>query len=103
MGEAKRRLEMEPGRRERMTLIGQKGCRNCSHHRQDGQQLYCGLNPPAAYPIFGPPPGPMKPPTIAWVSTQPPVSPDMYCSHHAYLKAYDAFDQAAKGAETASA
>lgn len=79
-----------------MTLIGQKGCRNCAHHRQDGKQLFCGLYPPSVFPMMGQP-GP-KGPSVGWLSTQPPVSPEMYCSQHSYVKAYDQFDESVKQA-----
>jgi hypothetical protein len=76
-----------------MTLIGKKGCRNCAHHFVDRENLMCRRYPPAAHPVVVL--TPKGPSVAAWTSSFAPVTAEMICGEHSYIKAYDERDASA--------
>ena len=72
-------------------MIKAEGCKNCKHRIEENGQLFCAFYPPTAAAIITPPArgNEAAGPGIGWVSSFPPVPPDLKCGQyvHGILKA----------------
>ena len=72
-----------------VALIKKYGCKNCAHRVIQNRAMACSFNPPTAFPIMVADEKTGGPNVVGWVSSFPPVSPDLKCGKHQFVATYD--------------